>query len=457
MRKVLLLGMNVPRLPGRQCRIPLDLGYVKSFIDSIRPGQSQVSIRVVDLHLFKFNRLFYNLQVVRAAKAISEDKNDAVVFFLDNMLRSTSFYLDAFTDLARVLKEKDPGLVIGFQTYKLDTQSADDLIKESPADIFFLGEPEEEILKLVDGEKCDSEVVSCAFRERSRENLDLFPSPYLCGTLDDYLLDKRYIPVVTAKRGCYGRCYYCFRSVKHKAVEFFSFGRVMAELKYIYDKGKKDIIIADDDFIVSRKYLNEFANHFRLTFGELGQGPNLSVLTRPEKLSPETIGLLKCANVSNVQFGVQSVNEELFHMFGRTASLRQIQERAEYLRKGDIQFVVDAILALPGDTFEDFKRTMEFIVGLRPNVIQVKQLALSPLTKFYKERRQYGFVTEKKPRFKSMTPLIIKNKTFNAGDACRAISFLKQMACRHKDITWKVTTSAGRFFRLGGSCEMIEG
>lgn len=456
---VLLCGIDLPR--EQKTIVPLDLAYIKTFLQERADSRSHVDFVQFSIQSFAYNPTFYRFQIKKSARTIEENNPDTAVFFLDNAVWSMAFYLGVFVDLAREVKKKNPRIKIGLQSYKVDSSAAKEILKKNTSiDFFITGDPNIPLHKAikkgthknVSGIMCEEKFTHDFKRNNPSINdnkyLDAMPSPYLAGNLDCYLSGRQIL--LSTKQGCPGRCYYCFRSVKFTGIKFFSFERVMKELKYLADHGVENAFVIDDCFAISTAYLESFQRKAKKTFGQHGNPVSLAVMCRPEQLSERNIFLLQSINVSGVQVGLQSINEKVGYIFGRESSLKHIVRIMRLLREAGISAVqVDLIMGLPGDTFADFKRSLQFALEAKPQSIQVKQLSLNPLTKFDLNRRDFGIKVESGQN-KFAVPFVTATNTYSQRDMKRSYDYLVEFAKNNIHLGWKITTGYGRIFNVPG-------
>ena len=97
-------------------------------------------------------------------------------------------------------------------------------------------------------------------------DMDVIPSPYLTGLMDQWF-DGSYAPSIETARGCPFRCTFCFQGQKYfNTIARFSVERINAEFTYMAERMKDypDILlnICDSNFGMYKRDL-EFADHLR--------------------------------------------------------------------------------------------------------------------------------------------------------------------------------------------------
>ncbi|MDP4269383.1 MAG: radical SAM protein [Bacteroidota bacterium] len=86
--------------------------------------------------------------------------------------------------------------------------------------------------------------------------------------------------------------------------------------------------------------------------------------TRPDYITPETVGLLRDYPISEVELGVQSTDEEVLKASGRGHTKADVIRAVTLLKEAGIPYGLQMMLGLPGDTREKALQTARDIVAL---------------------------------------------------------------------------------------------
>ena len=114
---------------------------------------------------------------------------------------------------------------------------------------------------------------------------------------------------------------------------------------------------------------------------------------RPDTIDEEMIALLRSRGVERVSLNPQTMNDETLRRVGRAHTADDI--RRVYARMRDAGFSVinmDLIVALPGETLDDVKRTLEAVAQLAPDNLTVHTLAIKRAAAL----RQEGYAADEK-------------------------------------------------------------
>ncbi len=432
---------------GNNIYTPLDLGYAKAFITKENPEADVQILKInVDRDPEVFEKEVYYLASFEA---------DDFIFFIDNVLWSAMYYWEATLLLAEKLKKLKPDVQIGVQSYKIKDSLAEEFLTAHPEiDYLLRGEPEiplGEYVKKGDFEK----IPGFVFRKNKNiqineeapleKNLDILPSPYLSGTLDDFIAEYPYRSYfISTSRGCPFRCHYCFRSVKFSEVRTFSIDRVLDEIEYLADKNIGNIFMLDDCFIVSHDRFFEMVEAYEKRFKNRKNLPEINIMCRPEFLNEKVIEALPRMNIVFVQLGLQSINPKTDKIMGRGVDMDRFQDIITQLQKQKIKVHLDVIIGLPGDDLDHCKRTMDFAFGLKPWSIQIKQLYQNPNTLFDLEPEKYGIKVEDQDHLFHV-PFVTENNTFTNEDMKTASDYAKGLQQKNPKMRMRIVTQFYRF------------
>ncbi|MDP8254183.1 MAG: radical SAM protein [Candidatus Alcyoniella australis] len=201
--------------------------------------------------------------------------------------------------------------------------------------------------------------------------------------------------LIAASRGCPNRCTYCCEGTvsdmyKRRFFRLRSVGKVLDELaraKRVWRP--KEVLFVDTILHVKRDWalelLESYGNAINIPFRCFGSS----------QLLDESIALaLKRAGCFTVQFGLQTVNDELRRdILGRNEPLDRSLDAFKLCDRIGLRYDVDIMFNLPGETSDDYRRTVEFFRGLKMlNRIKCHYLTLFPGTALLDRQQQVGAV-----------------------------------------------------------------
>jgi radical SAM superfamily enzyme YgiQ (UPF0313 family) len=232
-----------------------------------------------------------------------------------------------------------------------------------------------------------------AFRQ-PLASLDEISSPYLEGILD--AADEEMLLLETI-RGCIFKCKFCYYPKSYDDLYFVSREKIIANLQYARERGVKEVVLLDPTLNQARN----FADFVRLLadqnpdqqwqyFGEL----------RAEGLTPDIAKLLREANFTEVEIGLQSIDPLAMELMDRKNNMKAFERGVKAMLDVGINVKVDLIIGLPGDTPDSVRRGMHYLhdTGLFSSV-QVFNLAILPGTAFRQEAQMHGLQFQSRPPY----------------------------------------------------------
>lgn len=222
-------------------------------------------------------------------------------------------------------------------------------------------------------------------------DLSRIPSPILSGDIPvkDYTCH-----FLMASRGCWSRCSYCGQG--SRAWAHFPVERVLREIACLKRAGARYITFFDSNFIGNRFYRDLLAGIARLN---KDKSLIFSCFVYADRVDEEFAGMLKDANFTDIQAGLQSCNVPTLRAIGREHDDKRFLEGIEALRdRGIAPAGVDLITGLPKDTPASFKKTIRFLGenGIRPNIYR---LQVYPGTKLDRDAAGFGIEKHGRPPY----------------------------------------------------------
>lgn len=232
-----------------------------------------------------------------------------------------------------------------------------------------------------------------AFRQ-PLASLDEISSPYLEGILD--AADEEMLLLETI-RGCIFKCKFCYYPKSYDDLYFVSREKIIANLQYARERGVKEVVLLDPTLNQARN----FADFVRLLadqnpdqqwqyFGEL----------RAEGLTPDIAKLLREANFTEVEIGLQSIDPLAMELMDRKNNMKAFERGVKAMLDVGINVKVDLIIGLPGDTPDSVRRGMRYLhdTGMYSSV-QIFNLAILPGTAFRQEAQMHGLQYQSRPPY----------------------------------------------------------
>ena len=224
-------------------------------------------------------------------------------------------------------------------------------------------------------------------------DLNRLRSPYLAGILD--AADERMMLLETT-RGCVFKCKFCYYPKSYDKQYYLSRENVLAGLRHASERDAREVFLLDPTLNQRR----DFADFLRtLAEGNPGRGFSYFGELRGEGINEETARLLREANFTEVEVGLQSVEPETMTKMDRKNNLRAFERGVRAMLGQGIRVKVDLIVGLPGDTVESVRRGLHYLHDNGFNDVQVFNLAVLPGTAFRHEAAQLGLKYQPRPPY----------------------------------------------------------
>ena len=111
---------------------------------------------------------------------------------------------------------------------------------------------------------------------------------------------------------------------------------------------------------------------------------------RPDTITPGKLAAIKAAGVGRISINPQTMNDETLRIIGRAHNAQQVVDAYAMAREAGIHHInMDVIAGLPGETVEDFARTMDWALKLMPESLTVHTLAIKRSTRLHFENYRF--------------------------------------------------------------------
>ncbi|MCW5211571.1 radical SAM protein [Desulfobulbus sp. TB] len=133
-------------------------------------------------------------------------------------------------------------------------------------------------------------------------------------------------------------------------------------------------------------------------FLEQGKVQELRLSTRPDYIDQERVALLQGYQVSIVELGVQSMQDQVLALAKRGHTAADVVQAVPLLRQAGMEIGIQLMLGLPGDTHITLRQTVEQAIALNPDFVRIYPLLVmqqSELAEQYKRGEYVPLSLEK--------------------------------------------------------------
>lgn len=257
---------------------------------------------------------------------------------------------------------------------------------------------------------------------------------------------------------CVHRCGYCdFTLVAGRDELMADYLRAIEiELSRVEDRPRLDTLFfgGGTPTHLPADSLRELIEWIRSRF-ELAPDVEFSVEGNPADLSDETLAVLVEAGVNRLSLGAQSFDDTMLKTLERDHEAADIADCIERARADIPNISLDLIFAVPGQTLELWRRTIDQAISLQPTHLSTYGLTFEKGTAFW-TRRQQGELQQADEELERDMYALAMDSLEAAGLAQYEISSFARpgFRCRHNQVYW----NGGEFFGFGpGAASYLDG
>ncbi|MFX0196961.1 MAG: B12-binding domain-containing radical SAM protein [Candidatus Hodarchaeota archaeon] len=129
---------------------------------------------------------------------------------------------------------------------------------------------------------------------------------------------------------------------------------------------------------------------------------------RADRVTEQLAFLMKRSGCILAQCGLETANPTLLRAFAKpTAPAKKLINGYKFLKKAQVNLLIDVIVGWPGETWDSIKQTYRFLKVFKPNAVLASILIPFPGTKFYDQAREQGWIFDENPlHYNGYTPVL---------------------------------------------------
>jgi radical SAM superfamily enzyme YgiQ (UPF0313 family) len=379
--------------------VPLSIGYIAAYLEQVYGDQ-------LEIKLFKYPK--------KLESALHEAPPDVIGFANYTWNERLSLHF------CKLAKRKKPEVVTVMGGPNIGTDPVEIqefLLKNKLLDYYIVNSGEEPMANLVGnllrkvGEipagcatLSGSDLIYTPVEWKSLAKEISYPSPYLTGWLDEFLLEPTFFPLIETNRGCPFQCVYCAWGAAALAkIQFRSLEEICKEIDYIVDHGagQSTWFSCDANFGINQRDV-EVAKKLRAAMEREG-GPQNVVLFDSKNTSDRNIQIADILkNKGMTLIAIQSADQEVLKHSGRgSIKFSHIRKQIAFYHQKGNKVRTDLILGLPGESYASHLKTLADCYDMGFDHINAFNMLLLNGTAYAstKYRQDFGVVGKYRPFF----------------------------------------------------------
>lgn len=171
----------------------------------------------------------------------------------------------------------------------------------------------------------------------------------------------------------------------------------------------------------------------------------LTIETNPNTVSLQELDLLLEAGFNRLSIGVQAFDRDLLAALGRSHSVEEARQAVLVAKNAGFNNInIDLMYGLPGQTVDNFKKTLEQAMALNVAHIALYELTIEPHTRFEHSLKSGTMILPDEPDILAMEQLVQSMLSDNGYLRYEISNYAKAgFFCRHNSNYWENGTYLG--------------
>jgi len=224
-----------------------------------------------------------------------------------------------------------------------------------------------------------------------------FPARELLGNPDDYIpppatYRRKPVAVIITSRGCNRRCIFCFQIDKERkyGIRYRSVENVMEEIELCLRQGYKEIKFIDDTLTADYDRAMQIAREIKARRLDFTWFASACV----NQVDKPLLRAFKEAGCWAILFGAESGVQKNLNTLKKGITPEQTRRAVKAAKEVGLKVYTPFIFGIPGETFEEGLKTIEFACELNPDIANFHALTPFPGTELYDNIERYGTMSD---------------------------------------------------------------
>ena len=203
---------------------------------------------------------------------------------------------------------------------------------------------------------------------------------------------KKPVAVMITSRGCNRHCIYCFQLDKSRksGIRYRSVENVMREIELCIRQGYKEIKFLDDTFAADYDRAMQIALEIRRRRLSITWFASACV----NQVDRPLLQAFKDAGCWAVLFGAESGVQKNLNTIRKGTTLEQIRKAVRTAQDVGLNVSTPFLFGIPGETFEEGLRTIDFAVRLNPDMANFHAITPFPGTYLHDNLERFGTMSD---------------------------------------------------------------
>lgn len=188
-------------------------------------------------------------------------------------------------------------------------------------------------------------------------------------------------------RGCPCPCTFCAgKTVTGLKMRTRSPENVIEELRYLKNRGIKEFLIEDENLTFRKSLVMEFCD--KLLKEDINMSWSLPAGVSLETLDREMLVLMEKAGCYSMGLGIEFGSQRMMNITKKRLKIETIREKLELFKGLNIKKTGFFLFAVPGETMEEMKETIEFALSLPIERAQFNNFMPLPGSELWEELKK---------------------------------------------------------------------
>ncbi|HDH49953.1 MAG TPA: radical SAM protein, partial [Nitrospirae bacterium] len=200
------------------------------------------------------------------------------------------------------------------------------------------------------------------------------------------------VAVMMTARGCNRKCIFCFQIDKKRksGIRFRSVENVLEEIELCLSQGYREIKFIDDTLAADYDRAMRIAGEIKRRKLNFTWFASACVNQVDEPL----LKAFKEAGCWAILFGAESGVQKNLNAVRKGITLEQTRRAVKAAKEAGLTVCTPFLFGIPGETFEEGLRTIEFACELDPDIANFHAITPFPGTELYDDLDKYGTMSQ---------------------------------------------------------------